>query len=757
MKYWVFQNNQVTGPFDPEDLSQVAGYSGDTLICPEGRKGTNMGDWQRASMVPELSVSILKASQLALAVKGGGYPALPPEPTLKDLAALGSLQEKVSLLDNMVSHLQESLRLKDEELLSVHKELQEKARYAQDLAVKLGAVEERLSAINVLREGLDKAVAAEHDVESTVEKQSKAIDELKTQLEALRDEEKKKVEELESELERVRTEDLKAREEMSQRLTEDEKALADATARAADASAAAADAAAKAVAAKEEAEKAEAAAKALPASAPLPAIVPAPVAAAPLVVGPTPLDAPAAAKPDVNAALGLASERPSDKPALPPAPASAVPASTGGEPPWLQPAPLTPAPAAGGLEGLKPLGLETTPVSEPTTAPAASAPLGAPAPEPAAAPVLAQAAAPAPLTAGPLAAAGGAAKAPPKPAKKKAPLALIGAVVVGVVALGALKLVGPGAQRRAAPPPAPAAPLPPPEPPKPSPEEILEEQKKEAIELLRSWPLPDGAQVAVKLETEPTPPGGLSPWFADKIRDGLFQVNFYPPKDSKQAGQAYEFEVSLADHKVSGHNAAASALLAGKPAKAAKAKKTALAKSKPKKVKIKPKPQAGEDSGDVLGDALNLNDDSTAAPQAPSGGGDVLIDGSGAAQAKDEAKPAAPSKRKASARAKAPAPASDDPLAALVADDKPKAAKLPKAKPAAKQESLDDLLLPGVPKERPAAPQHVEDAAPADAAPADAASDAPADEPAPQPAKSSAKKKKGQPADAALLEDLLKP
>ena len=92
MKYWMFQSNQVTGPYDPEDLPTVSGYSAETLVCPEGRKGTNMGDWQRASMVPELSVSLLKVSQLAAVFKGSGsiMGGLPPEPTLKDLAALGA-------------------------------------------------------------------------------------------------------------------------------------------------------------------------------------------------------------------------------------------------------------------------------------------------------------------------------------------------------------------------------------------------------------------------------------------------------------------------------------------------------------------------------------------------------------------------------------------------------------------------------------------------------------------------------------------
>jgi len=104
----MFQSNQVTGPYETDDLPTVAGYGPETLVCPEGRKGTSMGDWQRASMVPELSLSLLKVTQLATVIRGAGgiMAGLPPEPTLKDLAALGSLQERMELLDNTVAELQ---------------------------------------------------------------------------------------------------------------------------------------------------------------------------------------------------------------------------------------------------------------------------------------------------------------------------------------------------------------------------------------------------------------------------------------------------------------------------------------------------------------------------------------------------------------------------------------------------------------------------------------------------------------------------
>src|ERR1700722_13402722 len=117
MKYWIFQSNQVLGPYEPDDLSKHSAFGAESLVCPEGRRGTSMGDWQRAGMVPDVSVPLVRASQAhgahsSVATLAG----LPPEPTLKDLAALGNLQEKMAMMEDVVLQLQEGLRVKDAEL-----------------------------------------------------------------------------------------------------------------------------------------------------------------------------------------------------------------------------------------------------------------------------------------------------------------------------------------------------------------------------------------------------------------------------------------------------------------------------------------------------------------------------------------------------------------------------------------------------------------------------------------------------------------
>jgi hypothetical protein len=744
MRYWVFQNNQVTGPYEPEDLGQVAGYSGEALVCPDGKRGTSMGDWQRASMVPELALSILKASQMAVALKGGGgYGSLPPEPTLRDLAALGSLQEKVSLLDNTVSHLQESLRLKEEELLSVHKELEDKTTHAQALAVQLGGLEERFAQVKVLQQGLDKAVETEQGMDSTIKQQSEVIETLRSQLDSLR-EEQKQVEEIRGQLAKVKEDQVRGQEEAERRLSEAKTALEQEAHKYADEAAQKAEDSARRMAdeAKAAAEEASKKISAMPParSEPPLGLAPSPLASAPSplsdapspLVSPAPLSgglspAPAEAlgpSPSAAAKLGLPSERPSDAP-------------LGGSPFSVD---IPSSPMGGGPVPLTPLG----------DAPPVPLGLGGGAPPPAG-----------PGFGGGLPMAGSVpsvgeppvTKEPPAgeaPKRNLKPVLLIVVALAAAGGFGAMKMGLLGGAKKAPMPASPEpdrAPLPAPslgEAPAPTAE--LEQQKQQAIEILKAWPLPDGTVLGLVLESSNPPQGGtgLSPWMADKIRDGLFQVNFYGQKTEQGGGMTYEFEVTLMDKRVTARNEPAAALLAPKAAPAPKGK------GKAPKVKIKEKPAApAGDDKPLLEELLSVDENAPEpkpvkkakarkAAKADDGSGDVLIDGSGIEE--PAAEPAKPTRKSPKKRVNRNV---DAELNDILSDD-PKEAKA--AGP--KEESLDALLAPAEKGE--AAPQ---------AEPSEFAEmEQPAEEEAPaKPAPAKAAKKKPQAADADLLDDLLKP
>ena len=154
MRYWIFQSNQVLGPYEPDDLGRHSAFGAESLVCPEGRKGTNMGDWQRAGTVSELS-SALGA-------------ALPPESVPKDPVVLENLQEKMALLEDLVLKLQEGLRVKDAKLASLQQES--------------GGRE----AIDRLSETIERTVAAEQNVEREVAAQGAALADLTKEIAALR-------------------------------------------------------------------------------------------------------------------------------------------------------------------------------------------------------------------------------------------------------------------------------------------------------------------------------------------------------------------------------------------------------------------------------------------------------------------------------------------------------------------------------------------------------------------------------------------
>lgn len=55
MRYFVYQDAQIMGPFTREDLSQVQGLHRDSLVCAEASMGTKDSEWRSAADVDELS------------------------------------------------------------------------------------------------------------------------------------------------------------------------------------------------------------------------------------------------------------------------------------------------------------------------------------------------------------------------------------------------------------------------------------------------------------------------------------------------------------------------------------------------------------------------------------------------------------------------------------------------------------------------------------------------------------------------------
>ncbi|MFA6092810.1 MAG: hypothetical protein WCU88_05850 [Elusimicrobiota bacterium] len=620
MRYWLFHNNQVAGPYDREELVQTPGFGADALVCPEGRKGTQMGDWQRAGIVSELAEALLRSSKiptLTLASSGGSAGLLPPEPTLRDLAVLGSLQEKVQLLENVLGQLQEDLRARDQETSQLKVQLELKSQESATLSSKLTDMEARLIAAESLKEELLRARQEERETaESLKQGLSKVQADDRTAAEAQAAQAQA--------LEALRGKFESSQEELKRQIDEIDRRQN----------------AASSVLPPPAPEPFRAPpAAVLPAqapvqtAAPLPALEPAPAAAA--VIAPEPL------------------------------PAFTPPAE---HPPALEsaPAPLTAFPAGDAVEQASPSYKEKA----------------------------AQEDAASQLSTG----------APPAKKTSKGKLMAVAAVLVLSAGAGAAyhlglfnSLLGKGPSAPSTQEPQASLPdMPSASPTTLSPESArqgLPDRTLEAVELVKAFRFSGkGRSLAQRLEG-PEPAHGLSPWTVDRIAEDRYQVKFYD-RASGEKTPRYSFEARLMDRSVLGLDERSKEILssssqpptkagarsAKKPA-AADAVKTARSASEPKARRAARKKAAPKD--DLLQDPL----------------GSLLMESS-----LEEEKPAAQKKTPAAEEEGTALPPEDvyDEESSQDSSARTSApAKTGKsaARQSKEESTLDELLLPGVPKQ----------------------------------------------------------
>jgi len=638
MKYWLFQSNQVLGPYGPDDLSGLASFSAESLVCPEGRRGTTMGDWQRAGMVPDLSVALVQASEkhkgrAPVATLAG----LPAEPTLKDLAQLGSLQEKMAMMETAVLQLQESLRVKDAELAALHQELAEKDKESFELKKtadsahadaaearthadalqsdvesrrqeaeqlklesaafkeQIASLEERVAEVRRFGETLDKAVEAEKKVEHDVDAHGATLGELSREIESLR----------------------------AQMLS---------------------------APANIPPPGAGAPSPFALSSAPTPAVVP--LTAPPPSVGP---DLPNMAPPSSPSPVPTPAPMPEPSPFAPNPALAPLPAAFGGNVPPPSPAP-TPAPAPTPEFTAVPAFDPLTPVARPVAPAAESAPTSEPA------------------------------KAAPSASSKKSPALVVAALLLA--ACGGYYYLMMNGRRRHAPPPVapvdlptspsaasdagkpdagsgPSAPtaagtLPPPSigtPSSAAPEPgaslagapPLEggpgaanpsaDLRQDAIDAARGWKLPDGRTLGAALESLSPPVGNQSPWRAEPQKNGPVSVTYLAHGGPGAPTVAYEFNFDPSGKSLTGSNPAATALLRGEtaPPPAPAKSKVHIKRRKLPAAKPAPAPKAPESLDNLLGgppDAGGPIEEPASAPKAPADSPDAPA----------AAKPSAPAK-----------------------------------------------------------------------------------------------------------------
>ncbi|MBI3299485.1 MAG: hypothetical protein HYZ75_15075 [Elusimicrobia bacterium] len=642
MKYWLFQNNQVVGPYDRDELAATPGFASESLVCPEGRKGTQMGDWQRAGVLVELAETLLKMARVPAGVGVGGASFLPPEPTLRDLAVLGTIQEKVSLLENSLSSLHEELRAREEEISGLKVELSQKGSEAASLQIKVGDLEQKLAKTDGLRDEIDQAKKAQDAGDKTVS-------DLRAQLDSVRADLQSSVGKMEENQERLR-EDLTGK--ISKLRVEGGGA----------------------------ARPAPAAAWTPPVQEahPAPAPLPKPVE---ITHGfePPAMDAPSGFPPDsgFGAPIELGGATPAPVPLDSP-PAFDLNASMD-SPPGMPPILDAPTPMGGGLEAP---GFGTYPTPLPT-------PTSVPGPEP---------------LFGPETTGGGrkVTEAPvdlmapePKPKKGKKVLAVVALLLVAGGLGGAYQMgiLNPYLKQFGLVKGTPAAPVE--TPAEPQPEAPLDtalglpDRTQEAVEFARAYPITRlNKSLGQVLEATASGNGLVSPWNVKPGGDGRWEVSFY----GKPGRLDYGYEVRLDAKEVRGLNAKSQAVLDGKAPAPAKPERTAAAPA-PKRRKGRYSPAPGDQAA-AKAASKALSDDPL---------GSLLMESS----MPPEERPAPKPKRVRRAAAPVETPAEDQPqedLSSLLseppAEEAPRSRRRSAAAKSKEELTLDELLLPGVPKQR---------------------------------------------------------
>lgn len=146
MRYWVFQNFRVTGPFEADALGRIAGFSAITLVCPDRSSGMDAEDWLRAGSVPGLAAALDPSRRRAPTPPAVRVPEPPAPPATAHPSAFETLRERVRDLEAGAEERRAGEAAKDAE--------------AQGLRAELAAREEELASLRARVEAEPGALEA---------------------------------------------------------------------------------------------------------------------------------------------------------------------------------------------------------------------------------------------------------------------------------------------------------------------------------------------------------------------------------------------------------------------------------------------------------------------------------------------------------------------------------------------------------------------------------------------------------------------
>ncbi len=128
MKYWVYIDNKVTGPFTADKLVTLNGFTPDTLICSEDTANSGNQEWVKASNIFEFEQP---APAPAPAPQAAAAPATGDALTATLLAKLDAMTTQLTGLQTKMDGMKTKL---DESIATQQKTAEEAAQRAEALA-----------------------------------------------------------------------------------------------------------------------------------------------------------------------------------------------------------------------------------------------------------------------------------------------------------------------------------------------------------------------------------------------------------------------------------------------------------------------------------------------------------------------------------------------------------------------------------------------------------------------------------------------
>jgi len=73
MKYWLYSEGNILGPYDPAEMLALPAFSDESLVCLETATGDSADDWKAASRVAEISCMLGSGRAVTASVAAGAY------------------------------------------------------------------------------------------------------------------------------------------------------------------------------------------------------------------------------------------------------------------------------------------------------------------------------------------------------------------------------------------------------------------------------------------------------------------------------------------------------------------------------------------------------------------------------------------------------------------------------------------------------------------------------------------------------------